>query len=90
MATEDSDSEEIILELNKMINSLNYTFKLDAPLKNYIRLKTKSIRENYTLAELLTILKNVIAEEELYDPRNHAIFSVITNWKQLLTCPACM
>jgi hypothetical protein len=74
MATEDSDSEEIILlELNKIINSLNYTFKVDAPLKNYIRLKTNSIRENYTLAELLTILKNVIAEEEAYDPRNHAI-----------------
>ena len=60
MATEDVDSDEIILlELNKMILNLNYTFKVNAPLKNYIRLKTNSMRENYTLAELLTILKNV-------------------------------
>jgi hypothetical protein len=74
MATEDGDSDEIILlELNKMILNLNYTFKVNAPLKNYIRLKTNSMRENYTLAELLTILKNVIADEELYDHRNHAI-----------------
>ena len=74
MATEDGDSDEIILlELNKMILNLNYTFKVNAPLKNYIRLKTNSMRENYTLAELFTILKNVIAEEEIYDHRNHAI-----------------
>jgi hypothetical protein len=54
-------------------NNLKYTFKLDAPLKNYIISKTNSIRENYTLLELLTILKNIIGQEGLFDPRNPAI-----------------
>ena len=88
MATEDGDSDEIILlELNKMILNLNYTFKVNAPLKNYIRLKTNSMRENYTLAELLTILKNVIAEEELYDHRNHAIILCNSELEAALDLP---
>ena len=88
MATDDCDSDEIILlELNKMILNLNYTFKVNAPLKNYIRLKTNSMRENYTLAELLTILKNVIAEEELYDHKNHAIILCNTELEATFDLP---
>ena len=88
MATEDGDNDEIILlELNKMILNLNYTFKVNAPLKNYIRLKTNSMRENYTLAELLTILKNVIADEELYDHRNHAIILCNSELEAALDLP---
>jgi len=88
MATDDCDSDEIILlELNKMILNLNYTFKVNAPLKNYIRLKTNSMRENYTLAELLTILKNVIADEELYDHRNHAIILCNSELEAALDLP---
>jgi hypothetical protein len=66
----EEDSEEVILEMNKRINNLNYTFRVDAPLKNYIHSKTNSVREIYTLAQLLTILKNIIGDEGLYDPRN--------------------
>ena len=88
MATDDCDSDEIILlELNKMILNLNYTFKVNAPLKNYIRLKTNSMRENYTLAELLTILKNVIADEELYDHKNHAIILCNSELEAALDLP---
>jgi hypothetical protein len=44
--------QQTLVEINRSILNSYYTFKLGAPLKNYILKKRKSIRESYTLAEV--------------------------------------
>jgi hypothetical protein len=50
-----------------------YTFKLDAPLRTYIKKKQRSLKPRYTLCEILTILKDIIRDEEMFDMRNPAM-----------------
>jgi hypothetical protein len=50
--------QQTLVEINRSILNSYYTFKLGAPLKNYILKKRKSIRESYTLAEVRTIFIN--------------------------------
>jgi hypothetical protein len=65
--------EQTLIEINRGILNSFYTFKLGAPLKNYILKKKLCIRESYTLVEILTILKEIIRDEEMFDMRNPAI-----------------
>ena len=59
--------------INFRILHAYYTFKVNAPLKGYIKKKLGSVKPRYTLAELLTILKNIIRYEEMFDIRNQAM-----------------
>jgi hypothetical protein len=58
---------------NRSILNSYYTFKLGSPLKKYILKKTSYNHESYTLAEILTILKVIIRDAEMFDMRNPAI-----------------
>jgi hypothetical protein len=62
-----------LVEINRNILHSLYAFKVGAPLKNYILKKRPSTRKFYTLAEILTILKEIIRDEEMFDMRNPAI-----------------
>ena len=46
---------------------------MDAPLRTYIKKKLGSVEPRYTLREVLTILKNIISDEEMFDMHNPAI-----------------
>ena len=50
-----------------------YTFKEGSPLRDYILLKTNTLRDGYMLLELLNILKRIIKNETMYDIRNTTI-----------------
>jgi hypothetical protein len=61
-------------EIDRNILHSLYAFKEGAPLKNYILKKRPSTSEFLTLAEILTILKEIIHDEDMFDMRNPAIF----------------
>jgi hypothetical protein len=50
--------QQTLVEINGSILNSYYTFKLGAPLKNYILKKRKSIRDSYTLAEVEFLFRN--------------------------------
>lgn len=50
-----------------------FCFKPNAPLKNYLVHKNKKIPEPFTLLNILLLLKEIIIEEKLFDPRNVSI-----------------
>ena len=57
-------------ELNiGLLNSL-FIFKLASELKTFLTNKTRVWKTYYSLAEILTILKNVVRGEGLFDPAN--------------------
>lgn len=60
-------------EVNQNILHSHYAFKADSPLRGYIKKKRHLLRWFYTLAEVLTILKEIIRDEEMFDMRNPAI-----------------
>ena len=74
-ALRDALTEDAVREINRQILDSFYIFKTEAPLKNYIREQTGSIREHFKLSEILTILKNIIARNFLFDMRNPAIIT---------------
>ena len=59
--------------INKdLLNSL-FKFKPLSKLKQFIAERTKVRKTYYTLAEILTILKNVIRSERMFDSRNPSV-----------------
>ena len=55
-----------------LLNSI-FKFKTDSKLYSFITAKTKVEKTLFTLAEILTILKNFIRVEGLYDEHNPSI-----------------
>ncbi len=76
------------MEINRNILHSLYAFKVGAPLKNYILTKRPSTRKFYTLAEILTILKEIIRDEEMFDMRNPAIILCDKNLEMALNMQA--
>ena len=60
-------------EVNKNLLSTHFKFKNGGYLKPYIRIQTGVRRDVYTLGEVLTILKNIIREECLFDTKNPSV-----------------
>ena len=50
-----------------------FKFKKDAPLRQFIQKNSKLIKNHYSLAEILTILKDVISKEKMFDERNPSV-----------------
>ena len=60
--------ETVVINKN-IINSM-FKFKPFSKLKEFIAERTKVRKTYYTLAEILTILKNIIRSERMFDSRN--------------------
>ena len=58
---------------NRTLLNLIFKFKPDAPLQKLIHTKTRSHKDSYSLAEILTILKDMIASERMFDERNPTV-----------------
>lgn len=67
--------QQALVEINRSLLDSYYTFKPNAPLKSYIQSKVppNERRDHYTLAEVLIILKGIIRDERMFDPKNPAI-----------------
>ena len=50
-----------------------FKFKKDAPLRQFIHDITKVQKNYYSLAEILTVLKDVISSEKMFDERNPSV-----------------
>ena len=50
-----------------------FKFKKDAPLRQFIHDITKVQKSYYSLAEILTVLKDVISSEKMFDERNPSV-----------------
>jgi len=61
------------VELNKNLLNTLFKFQPMSKLKRFIMEKTGVEKNLYTLAEILTILKEVIRGEEMFDPKNPSI-----------------
>ena len=66
------------MHLNPEVRNRNllytmFKFKKDAPLQQFIHNITKVQKNNYSLAEILTILKDVISQEKMFDERNPSV-----------------
>jgi len=67
-----------ITQLNPEVRNRNllntmFKFKKDAPLRQFIHDITKVQKNYYSLAEILTILKDVISSEKMFDERNPSV-----------------
>merc|ERR1719209_2172965 len=67
-----------ITQLNPEVRNRNllntmFKFKKDAPLQQFIHDITKVQKNYYSLAEILTILKDVISSEKMFDERNPSV-----------------
>ena len=58
---------------NRNLLNTMFKFKKDAPLRQFIQEKSKLIKNYYSLAEILTILKDVISKEKMFDERNPSV-----------------
>jgi len=79
---------QTLQEINRDTLHSLYAFKENAPLKNYILKKRPSTGEFLTLAEVLTILKVIIRDEEMFDMRNPAIILCDQNLEKALNMRA--
>ena len=59
-------------ENNKLLNT-TFKFKIHSKLKDIIANKTKTAKTFYSFIEILSILKEVIRDEKMYDQTNPAI-----------------
>jgi hypothetical protein len=66
-------SLQSIMESNQVILDSYYTFKTGSPLKIYLQTKVPALREIYKLKDVLTLLKNIIRDEGMFDHLNPAI-----------------
>jgi hypothetical protein len=57
-------------EINQQILNSKYKFKEGAPLKEYLRKRVPNFGEAYTLREVLTMLKEIIRDNLLFDESN--------------------
>ena len=67
-----------ITQLNPAVRNRNllntmFKFKKDAPLRQFIHDITKVQKNYYSLAEILTVLKDVISSEKMFDERNPSV-----------------
>ena len=58
---------------NRTLLNLIFKFKRGAPLQKLLHTKTGSRKDFYSLAEILTILKDMIALERMFDERNPTV-----------------
>jgi hypothetical protein len=58
---------------NRNLLNTMFKFKKDAPLRHFIHDITKVQKNYYSLAEILTILKDVISSEKMFDERNPSV-----------------
>ena len=79
---------QTLIEINRSILHALYTFKENAPLKNYILNKRPSTGESLTLAEVLTILKEIIRDEGMFDMKNPAVILCDQNLEKALNMRA--
>jgi hypothetical protein len=57
-------------EINQQVLHSKYKFKENAPLKEYLRQRVPAFREVHTLREMLTMLKDIIRDNFLFDENN--------------------
>jgi hypothetical protein len=65
-----SGPRSIMDEVNQQILNSKYKFKEGAPLKEYLRQRVPSFEETHTLREVLTMLKEIIRDNLLFDENN--------------------
>ena len=58
---------------NRNLLNTMFKFKKDAPLRQFIQKNSKLIKNHYSLAEILTILKDAISKEKMFDERNPSV-----------------
>lgn len=64
--------KQALVEINRDLLNAFYIFKPESPLKTFIHKHVKP-REFYTLAEVLTLLKNIIRDNTLFDVKNSSM-----------------
>jgi hypothetical protein len=57
-------------EINQQVLSSKYKFKEGAPLKEYLQQRIPNFRDICTLREVLTMLKEIIQDNLLFDESN--------------------
>jgi hypothetical protein len=57
-------------EISQQILNSKYKFKEGAPLKEYLRQRIPNFRDTCTLREVLTMLKEIIRDNLLFDENN--------------------
>ena len=73
---------------NRTLLKTIYKFKRQVPLQNFIFQKGPR-KDSYSLAEILTVLKNVITSEKLYDDKNPYIILCSEDLEKALDQKAC-
>ena len=58
---------------NRDLLNTMFKFKKNAPLQEFIHGQTKVNKKYYSLAEILTILKDTISSEKMFDERNPSV-----------------
>ena len=74
-------------ENNKLLNT-TFKFKIHSKLKDIIVSKTKTFKPFYSFIEILSILKEVIRDEKMYDQSNPAIIICSPNLEKALDMKA--
>ena len=73
---------------NRTLLKTIYKFKRQVPLQSFIFQKGPT-KDSYSLAEILTILKDVISSEKLYDDKNPSIILCSEDLEKALDQKAC-
>lgn len=82
-------TQPILKEINHDILHSYYTFKIGSLLEDYIISQIKTPRNCYTLADVLTILKEIIRRKKMYDTKNPAIILCDFNLAKVLGMKGC-
>lgn len=77
------------MELNKNLLNTFFEFNPLSELRKLLINKTGVEKNYYSLYEILTILKNIIKREELFDHTNPAIVICSKELEKALNCKAC-
>jgi hypothetical protein len=65
-----SGPRSVMNEINQQILNPKYKFKEGAPLKEYLQQRVPNFGEAHTLREVLTMLKEIIRDNLLFDENN--------------------
>ncbi len=65
-----SSPRSISNEINQQVLHSKYMFRENTPLKEYLRQRVPALREVHMLRELLTMLKDIIRDNFLFDENN--------------------
>lgn len=65
--------KQALIEINQELLSSFYAFKSGSSLKAYFQNKIPEFKHCYTLHKILSFLKNIIQDEQLFDAQNPAI-----------------